>query len=191
MRCGRPLRGPPDLVFTCVPCRRRRLYFSQARAVGIYDGTLRDAVHALKFRGRAALSEPLGLLMAAGAQADPVARACDVIVPVPLHPHRQAARGFNQSELLARKIATALGRPVDVQVLRRTRDTPEQVGLPRADRRRNVRAAFAAATLMAERILLVDDVLSTGFTAASCAQALRAAGASEVAVLALARAVLD
>lgn len=159
--------------------------------MGVYDGTLRDAVHALKFRGRAALGAPLGRLMAVAAQADPVAQACDVVVPVPLHPHRQAARGFNQSELLAREIAAALNRPVDVRILRRVRDTPAQVGLPLAERRTNVRAAFAAGGTTAGRILLVDDVLSTGFTAASCAQALRAAGASEVVVLALARAVLD
>lgn len=190
-RCGRPLRGPPDLVFTCIPCRHRRLYFRQARAAGIYDGALRDAVHALKFRGRAALSEPLGSLMAAAALADPVAEGCDVVVPVPLHPHRRAARGFNQSELLAREVAAVLDRPLDVRILCRQRDTPAQVGLPLSDRRTNVRRAFMAVPHPAKRVLLVDDVLSTGFTAAACAQALRAAGAREVVVLALARAVLD
>lgn len=129
--------------------------------------------------------------MAAAVGADPVMSGCDVVVPVPLHPHRLVVRGFNQSELLAGEVASGLGLPLDVRVLRRIRDTPAQVGLPKAGRRANVQAAFEAVPSAAKRVLLVDDVVSTGSTAAACAKSLRAAGAHQVAVLTLARTVLD
>jgi len=190
-RCGRPLRGPPDLLFICMFCRRRHLHFRHARAVGIYDGPLRDAVHALKFRRRAELGEPLGRLMADLAAADPVLRGCDLVVPIPLHVDRLAERGFNQAEVLAQEVAVALDRPLASRVLTRVRATQAQSVLLLPERRANVRGAFAAAPVSVRRVLLVDDVLSTGFTAAACAQALRGAGAHEVVVLTLARSVLE
>lgn len=190
-RCGKPLRGPPDLDFTCIPCRHRRLYFKQARAVGVYEGTLRDAVHSLKFKGRAALSGPLGRMMADVAARDRVLCACDVVIPVPLHPARRAERGFNQAEVLAQEVAAALQRPLAPHAVARARATLAQSGLPLPERRANVRRAFTAAPLTVRRVLLIDDVLSTGFTAGECARALRAAGAGEVVVLTLARSVLE
>jgi ComF family protein len=190
-RCGKPLRGPPDLLFTCTSCRHRRLYFRHARAVGIYDGPLRDAVHALKFKGRSALSEPLGAMMARVAISDWVLAGSEMVVPVPLHPARQAERGFNQSELLAREVALALRRPLTPRAVQRARPTEAQSGLPLPERRANVRGAFIAAPLTARRVLLIDDVLSTGFTAGACAHALRTSGAQQVVVLTLARSVLD
>ncbi len=190
-RCGKPLRGPPDLVFTCIPCRHRRLRFRRARAAGVYDGALRDAVHALKFKGRLALGGPLGRLMADVAARDPLLRACDVVIPVPLHPARQAARGFNQAEVLAQEVAAVLRRPLALGVLQRMRDTEAQSGLSLQERRVNIRRAFVAGPVNVRRLLLIDDVLSTGFTAGECARALRGAGAQEVAVLTLARSVLD
>jgi ComF family protein len=189
-RCGRPLRGPPDLVFTCVPCRRRRTYFRCARAAGIYDGPLRDAIHALKFGGCRAMARPLGSLVAEVVASDPRIRP-DAVVPVPLHRTRQRERGYNQAELLAVEVGDRLGIPVRA-VLARIRETPAQVGLGRDERRANVRGAFAVRGQMAgARVLLVDDVLSTGSTAVECARALRQAGAQEVAVAAVAMAVLD
>ena len=84
-KCGKPLRGSPDLVFTCVPCRHRRLYFAAARAAGIYDGALREAIHALKFGGCRALVVPLGSMMTKFVVADEQLRAAELVVPVPLH----------------------------------------------------------------------------------------------------------
>lgn len=189
-RCGKPLRGAPDLVFTCIPCRHRRTSFSCARAAGIYDGPLRDAIHALKFGRCQALAEPLGRLMAEVAATDSRLRA-DLVVPVPLHPRRRRERGFNQAELLADEMAAYLRLPVQADLLRRARPTKSQIELSRGARRDNVRAAFAADGRCGPgRVLLVDDVMSTGFTAGECARTLRAAGAREVAVVTAALAVL-
>ncbi len=189
-KCGKPLRGPSDLVFTCIPCRHRRAYFACARAAGVYDGLLRDAIHALKFGGCQALAEPLGRLIGEVAATDSRLRA-DVVVPVPLHPRRLRERGFNQAELLAAEVAAYLNLPMHGDVLRRVRETAPQTGLGRTDRRSNVRAAFAAREgLRGRRVMLVDDVMSTGTTVAECARALRATGAREVVVATAAMAVL-
>ncbi|MDR7507537.1 MAG: ComF family protein, partial [Armatimonadota bacterium] len=161
-RCGRPLRGPPDLVFTCIPCRHRRTYFRCARARGIYDGPLRDAVCALKFGRCRAMARPLGEMVAEVVGSDPRMEA-DVVVPVPLHRRRLRERGFNQAELLAVEAGRLLGLPVRSSALTRVRESPPQVGLGRDERRANVRGAFAAGDGVAGvRVLLVDDVLSTG-----------------------------
>lgn len=190
-KCGKPLRGSSDLVFTCLPCRHRRLYFAAARSAGIYDGTLREAIHALKFRGRRALAAPLGSLMAeriSGARL-PLAQ---VVIPVPLHRRRLRERGYNQSELLAGAVAGHLRLPVRSDVLVRRQATEAQSGLTLEDRRANVRGAFfAACSIEGQTVLLVDDVLSTGFTASECARVLRQAGASRVIVLTAGIAVLD
>ncbi|MGH2424882.1 MAG: ComF family protein [bacterium] len=190
-KCGKPLRGPDDLEFTCIPCRHRKLHFVAARAAGIYDGTLREAIHALKFRGRRGLAAPLGSLMAeriAGARL-PLAQ---VVIPVPLHRRRLRERGYNQSELLAAEIANRFGLLVRSDVLVRRQATEAQSGLTLDDRRANVRGAFfAACSIDGQTVLLVDDVLSTGFTASECARALRQAGAAQVVVLTVAIAVLD
>ncbi len=190
-KCGKPLRGPSDLIFTCIPCRHRRLRFAVARAAGIYDGTLREAIHALKFKGRRALAAPLGALMAervAGVRLP----AANLVIPVPLHHRRLRERGYNQSELLAAEIASRFGLLVRSDVLVRRQATEAQSGLTLDDRRANVRGAFfAACSIEGQTVLLVDDVLSTGFTASECARALRQAGAAQVVVLTAAIVVLD
>lgn len=191
-KCGKPLRGPPDLVFTCTPCRHRRPYFAAARAAGIYDGTLREAIHALKFGRRRALAAPLGALMADRAAADAGLRGARLVVPVPLHRYRMRERGFNQSELLAAKVSNHLNLPLRSDVLVRRQATEAQSGLTLEDRRGNVRGAFTVTRALArDKVMLVDDVISTGFTASECARALRQAGAGQVVVLAAAMAVLD
>ena len=117
----------------------------------------------------------------------------DALTPVPLHWRRQWQRGFNQSESLAREIARRCGIPL-VKVLRRVRPTETQAGLSNADRRRNVVAAFRCrgrasrgGQVQGKRILLIDDVMTTGSTAAACALALKGAGAARVALLTVAR----
>lgn len=189
-KCGKPLRGPPDLVFTCIPCRHRRSYFTCARAAGVYDGPLRDAIHALKFGGCRAMAGPLGRLMAEVAATDPRLRA-DIVAPVPLHPKRLRARGFNQAELLAAEVAGYLNIPIRADALGRVRVTASQTALSRDERRANVRAAFEAVHLLqVGRVLLVDDVMSTGATAMECARALRHSGVPEVVMVSAALTVL-
>jgi ComF family protein len=125
---------------------------------------------------------------------DDLIEDCDVILPVPLHRRRLFSRRYNQSALLAQALGQVTGLPVLPDSLRRTRNTPSQGRLSPAARRRNVAGAFKAAPGAAERlggrrVLLVDDVLTTGATVAACAQAIKQAGAAGVDVLTLARVV--
>ena len=169
----------------CPRCRRRPIALSKSRAVGVYDGPLREIVHALKYRGRRSLAAPLAARMReVGAE---VLDGADIVVPVPLHVSRLRARGFNQASDLARH----LGVPC-VRALRRRRRTPSQTDLPQARRHANVRGAFAVrrrAHVGGLCIVLVDDVSTTGATLDACATALTEAGAREVRALTAARAV--
>jgi ComF family protein len=156
---------------------------------------MREAIHALKYGGRPVVATPLGRLLAdlaPGVVPAPPAEWAEGLVPVPLHRARLAERGFNQAELLAAPCAARWRLPVFGRVLVRTRPTPPQTDLDAAARRANVRNAFAVprpAEVRGRRLLLVDDVLTTGATADAAAQALRAAGAAAVGVLTLARVV--
>ena len=121
-----------------------------------------------------------------------VAAEIDVICPVPLHPARQRLRGFNQSELIARRLGQSLGLAVNMSALRRTKPTQPQIELTGDQRRRNVRGAFAVedkAAVAGKGVLVLDDVWTTGSTITECARVLRRAGAARVLVLTVARAV--
>jgi len=191
-RCGYPLTSPPGSSGACPGCPRDRACRFLIRSWGIYDGPLREAVHALKFGGRRALARPLGALMAGVAAADPLLRDVCRIVPVPLHPSRLRERGFNQAQALAEEVGRRLGTAVDARVLQRVRPTLPQAELRAVDRRANVRGAFRMRGRAAwPRVLLVDDVMSTGSTVAECARTLRQGGAGEVVVLTLARALRE
>jgi ComF family protein len=192
--CGLPLGAlePParPLRARCAGCRRRRPAWSYARAAARYEGALRETVHALKFEGRRAAVRPLADLLVAARPLLPAAPPPELLVPVPLHRARRRQRGFDQAELLARRLAGAWGLPVAAGALRRRRATSPQSELPAARRRGNVRGAFAVrrpAAVAGRHVLLVDDVLTTGATAEECARCLRRAGAATVGVLTVAR----
>jgi ComF family protein len=137
----------------------------------------REAVHALKFEGRHAISSMMGLLMTQAV----LGTDCDLIAPVPLHRSRRRDRGYDQATMLARRIATRLDKPCRRTLLRRTRKTQQQALLDGIKRQENVRGAFAARErLGGETVLLVDDVLTTGATMSAAAGAARAAGAGRV-----------
>lgn len=177
----------------CARCRRAPRAVDRARSVGLYEGTLRALVHALKYDGRRSLARPLAdLMIRYGAD---VLDGADCVVPVPLHWRRRRRRGFNQAGELARH----LGVPV-VTALRRCRPTRPQTGLSAAERRRNVADAFAparfggfrrggASSVAGRCVVLVDDVWTTGATADACARMLKQLGAREVRVLTAARVV--
>jgi len=159
-------------------------------AAHLYAGPLADAIARLKYAARTDLCPALGQLLAEAALS--YAGGVDCVVPLPLHPRRLCERGFNQSALLGAHVARALGTPLRVELLRRVRDTAAQAGLSRELRASNVRGAFVARpdafVGSRPRVLLIDDVRTTGATLAAAADALRAAGSPEVVTLALASA---
>jgi ComF family protein len=185
-RCGVPFAtGPAGL---CGGCVLEPPSWDWALAAAAYEGAARDALHAFKFHGKRALAGPLAALLLE--QWGPALAAANVeaLIPVPLSRARERERGFNQASLVAERLAAAVGVPLRPRWLVRARATQPQSDLGAAERRANVRGAFAADTAVAGRhVALVDDVLTTGATAAECARMLKAAGAARVGVLAVAR----
>ncbi|KQP42456.1 competence protein ComF [Methylobacterium sp. Leaf104] len=160
--------------------------FGQARAVALYEGVARDLVHRLKYEDRLDLGPVLAGMMA-GAGADLLTRA-DCLVPVPLHRWRLWRRRFNQAALLARRIGRIAGRPAEPGYLARVKATRPQVGLSRAARATNLQGAFRVPEAMrprlqGRRLLLIDDVMTTGATANAAARVLLRGGAASVDVL--------
>ncbi len=151
-----------------------------------FSGVIREAVHSLKYKDIRALAPVLGEIMADLGQ--PGRTKPDLIVPVPSHPRRMRERGYNQAELLARQYAIKVGTPISTTAVARIVDTPRQVDLPASQRVRNTRGAFKASPeVRDQRILLIDDVMTTGSTLQECARALKTAGAERVDALTLAR----
>lgn len=152
----------------------------------VFSGPLREVVHQLKYRSVRRLAQPLGSLMVASLAQHPL--LVDAVLPVPLHRDRYAERGFNQAEELAREIARSLRLPLIASRLTRVRATEQQARLDAQARAKNMHGAFCwQGAPPPRRVLLVDDVLTTGATMGACAEALRGAGAEQVVGLALAR----
>ncbi|HWE30964.1 MAG TPA: ComF family protein [Polyangia bacterium] len=215
-QCARPLPVAPTQPPPCIGCLQRRPLYDGALATFEFGGAIAQAIRRLKWSQLPELAAPLGrLLEETWARAPPDYRAIDLIVPVPLHPKRLRERELNQSAALARAMKAAakaraedqlaLVDPVvrevdaararirlDTRALTRVRNTPPQTGLGIDQRRRNVIGAFVvrdSRRVRDRRVLLVDDVLTTGATADACASALYKAGAASVLVLTLGRAV--
>jgi ComF family protein len=204
--CGGPLPWRQS-GSVCVPCWRRlpwapRLAARPGALSGVvtaasYEGPFRRLVHGLKFEGMDYLGAPLGQGMALrlGGMLDRLG-PFDHVVPVPLHFTRRLRRGYNQAERLARPLAVALALPLATSVLRRLRAGPRQTALRRRERLRSLGGCFRARPLTptdvpgrggGPRVLLVDDVVTTGATLEACARALAAAGAADIVGCALAR----
>lgn len=191
--CGRPfpssltLKYSPDHV--CGPCRLHRPAYTRAWSLYRYSPPLRDAIHLFKYQKKVALADALGALMQRPLiDSLPI----DVVIPVPLHPTRLREREYNQSLLLADRVSRAQHIPLSYDNLIRSRDTPPQTELTRAVRLKNLRGAFAMRRpndLAGKRILLIDDVFTTGATVNECAKTLRRAGAADVYACTLARTV--
>ena len=181
-RCALPSAGP-----LCRACASVAPPVWGAASVATYEGVARRLVHALKFRGHDTLVAPSGALMAAAARERGFDDRLDAVVPIPSTVRRNRERGYDPGALLAEEVARRLGRPLRA-LLSRVREAPPQSRVPAAERPRNVRGAFASSPrARGLRLLLVDDVMTTGATAFEAARTLRAAEASSVALLVLAR----
>ena len=191
--CGIPFQSfDPGPEHLCSDCSCDLPPFSGARSFGYYRGELSRLVQGLKFDGRKNLTGLLAPLMAQAFVGSWDHRQIDLVVPVPLHPKRRRERGFNQAAILARSLARLVGIPCCERALSRVSPTLPQVGLSDSERVRNVRGAFAclkSELVAGKKLLLIDDVMTTGATVRSASESLIKAGALRVSVLTLARAV--
>lgn len=174
----------------CHLCRRGVYHFDRARSFAAYSDAMVRAIVLLKYHAVTPLGGWFAARLEEVVKRDPEAFAADVVVPVPLHPTRLRERGFNQAELIARPLARRLGLPLRAVLLVRTKPRPDKLKLTRKERWQTVRGAYAmrADTKIDKmRVLLVDDVFTTGATLDACARVLRQAGASRVVALTVAR----
>ncbi|MDD4170538.1 MAG: ComF family protein [Desulfotomaculaceae bacterium] len=186
-RCGRIMEQaiviPAEGVPLCRECREHSWPFVFTRAIGLYEGPLRQVIHRLKYGGNRWLARPLASLMAEEIKFGDMPARFDLIVPVPLYKGKLRRRGFNQSALLAKEIGSALEIPVDGQALLKILETPAQTGLNRAAREVNLKNAFKVgdkAYFFSKNILIVDDVFTTGSTMSAVAETLVQSGADQV-----------
>ena len=193
-QCGTPFPAPVEAIGTanhrCGRCVLRKPYYERARAVGLYEGTLREIIHAMKYRPVFGLVRPLAELLGAQFDVHWGGRVPDALVPVPLHRLRLRRREFDQAQALASELGRRIGVPVWSETLIRHVSTPSQIGLGAVERRRNIRGAFRVGPRQScegKSLLLIDDVYTTGATALECARVLRRAGAARVDVYTVAR----
>ncbi|MDE3226109.1 MAG: ComF family protein [Nitrospirota bacterium] len=191
-RCGRPFASPVALTFSpdhlCGSCRQKRPAYTKAWSLYPYAPPLRDALRLFKYRGKVALADALGRLLHSSA----MPQHLDLLMPVPIHSSRLREREFNQSLLLADRLNRRLQLPLSFDNLVRLRPTVPQTELSRSARLKNLRRAFAVLRpddVREKRILLIDDVFTTGTTVNECAKALRKAGAADIYVCTLARTI--
>ncbi len=195
-QCGRPIVStavgegvtPPR----CHLCRNDVYHFDFARSFGAYTPRMSRAILLLKYESVAPLGAWFARLLACVVESEPQAFSADVVVPVPLDQGRLRERGYNQAELIARPLARRLHIPFRSYLLVRTRPRPSQLRLTRRERWETVRGAYAMhqeAQVDKVRVLLVDDVFTTGATLDACSRALKGAGAARVVGLTVARAL--
>lgn len=192
-RCGRPhsVRVGFDEIynFVCSECAAQKLWVRNTCAAGIHAGVLRDAIHLLKFGRKRLIAQPLAELLLERIIPNIDIRSYDFMTTVPLHRNRRRERGYNQSELIAEHICIRVSDLKFELLLRRATDTPSFSKLGASERRKWIRNAFwvvSDAEIKGKRILLLDDVVTTGATTNECARVLRRAGAERVDVLAIA-----
>jgi ComF family protein len=185
-RCSGTVGPHVDTSDGCPKCRMDSLAFDSAFRLGPYDGELKQVVLKMKHQAGESLAESLGRVWAIHARDQFVAKKATVIVPIPLHWRRRLERGYNQSEAIASGLAAELRIPSRPGWLRRVRATTMQTSLNSpTERRENVRGAFRVSRFSrfhGQRVLIVDDVLTTGATASEAAKSMKAAGAAQVVV---------
>jgi len=187
--CGKPFLSGSTLLkspdYRCGICRKSRPHFTKHIYLGPYEGTLSDVIRLFKFKKKVALAYPLSYLLCRKIKDIP---DIDIIIPVPLHPRRLRFREFNQSLLLSKLISYHLNRPVLKDVIIKNKDAPPQISLDGDKRRKNMRNAFSVKegfSISKKRVLLIDDVFTTGSTVNECAKILKKSGADSIFVLTL------
>jgi len=189
-RCGLPFEGDLTTKFECTNCLEMKLHFSSARSAVVAKTVVLEAIHRFKY-SRALWFEPF-LADLLQREAAPILRDAgwDYIVPVPLHPLKQREREFNQAELLGHHLSVATHIPLNTRLIQRITATATQTRLKRDQRAANMNGAFALcknASPSGKKVVLLDDVFTTGATTNACAKVLRQAGAAEVCVWTVAR----
>jgi ComF family protein len=190
--CGTPFASKEVEIHLCGACITKKKYFTMARALGFYEGSLKEAIHRWKYQEKTYLTPFFGERMAEGLYRYWDPKIFDLLIPVPLHTHRLRERGFNQALLLVKELSRRTGIPYRKRVLRKIRPTLPQVHLSGVERERGVRGSFdinGGEELEGKSILLVDDVYTTGATVNECSKVLMAGGADRVDVLTLAHAI--
>lgn len=192
-QCGIPFEDSSHVGMICGACLHEPPAYTQARSLWVYGEASREAILAFKHADRPEYARAFARLMKRVAD-EMAGEEPSILVPVPLHRWRLWQRGYNQSALLAQHLGKTLGWPVSLDALVRTNRTRSQNGLTRRERRKNVKGAFTvlpgrAALIHKCRVVLIDDVLTTGATVEACSRALLKAGAREVRVLTIARVV--
>lgn len=192
-RCDRPFPSSIATTYSpthvCQPCAERPPSYTKAWTLYPYTPPLQHAIRLLKYQDKVSLAAPLAALMIARL---PPLESIDLIIPIPLHSEKLRQREFNQALLLADAIGQSLDIPVSYTNLIRTVSTPAQTTLSRKSRLKNLRRAFAVRhphAILKRRILLIDDVFTTGTTVNECAKALRRAGSADVFALTLSRTI--
>jgi ComF family protein len=176
-----------DAEGLCAVCRENLVNFDAAYSFGAYEGELRKLIHLFKYGKVESLADPLSRFLL---QAIPLEAQFDLVIAMPMHWRKQWERGFNQARLLAEPVAKRYGLPLTGRHLRRTRYTKPQAGLNEAQRRNNLKNSFRVnrqEQVAGQRVLLIDDVFTTGATLRAAAEVLKAAGALHVSALTLAR----
>ena len=187
IQCGRPY----NIQSNCPACEHSAPSYDSLRSWAYFDGPIRKAIHSLKYRGDITLGEILARPLIN--IVDNLGWEPDLVLPVPMGVKRLSTRGYNHAALLARPVAYAIGKPFFPRCLRKIRETSTQVGLSFSDRLMNVKGAFHAVVkyVSGSRVLIVDDVTTSGATMEACASALKEAGADVVYGLTLARTRFD
>jgi len=189
-RCGLPFQGDITTAFECTNCREMKFDFRSARSAVTAKPPVLDVVHRYKYQRAMWFEFFLADLLVREAAPELKNEKWDLIVPVPLHSAKEREREFNQAERLAKLLGAALDIPLNKKLLHRVKPTQTQTFLGKQQRAENVRRAFApakGAKLKGEKIILVDDVFTTGATTSACASVLKGMGAGEVCVWTVAR----
>ncbi|WP_341875782.1 ComF family protein [Defluviitalea saccharophila] len=186
-KCGKPIQDSKERT-TCFDCVKNTPVYDRGWAVFIYEGMVKEAIYRFKYGGHKEYAKYLGKFMADKIKDQVLEEGFDLIIPIPIHKNRKRKRGYNQAEELAKEISKALNIPMDASILTRVKETRPQSGLSIMQRQNNLKKAFKLAdsiNLDQMKILLVDDIYTTGTTINYCTTLLKKRGAKMVCFLSL------